>query len=145
MKTGQNISNHTQIVPIYHYGLFTLVLTINILSYIHFYNAIINNDSMVLSFALILIGFCLLLCLFIFRGFALKAQDRAIRAEENIRHFILTGKLLSNQLSIKQIIALRFASDSEFVQLAERAEKEQLTNKQIKLAIQEWKGDYYRV
>jgi hypothetical protein len=83
--------------------------------------------------------------LFIYRGFALKAQDRAIRAEENLRHFVLTGKLLSDKLTISQIIALRFSSDNEFVQLAERAEKEQLTNKEIKMAIQSWKGDYYRV
>lgn len=145
MKPAQNMSNHAQIVPIFHYGLFSLVLAINVLAYIHMYNAIKADESIVLSAALALIGFCLLMSLFIYRGFALKAQDRAIRAEENLRHFVLTGKLISDKLTISQIIALRFSSDHEFVQLAERAEKEQLTNKEIKMAIQSWKGDYYRV
>jgi hypothetical protein len=44
-----------------------------------------------------------------------------------------------------QIIALRFASDSEYLSLIERAIKENLSNKEIKLAIQNWKADYYRV
>ncbi|MGZ8919179.1 MAG: DUF6526 family protein, partial [Methylobacter sp.] len=36
-----------------------------------------------------------LMSFFIFaRSFALKAQDRAIRAEENLRHYVLTGKLI---------------------------------------------------
>jgi len=145
MKPAQNLSNHAQIVPIFHYGLFSIVLAINVLAYIHLYNALKANESIVLSATLALIGFFLLMSLFIYRGFALKAQDRAIRAEESLRHFVLTGKLLSENLTMSQIIALRFASNHEFVQLAERAEKEQLTNKAIKMAIQSWKGDYYRV
>ena len=79
------------------------------------------------------------------RSFALKAQDRAIRAEENLRYFTLTGKLLSSNLNIYQIIALRFASDEEFVPLVERAIQENLTSKQIKQAIQNWRADEYRV
>ena len=79
------------------------------------------------------------------RAFALKAQDRAIRAEENLRYFALTGKLFDPQLKISQIIALRFAADAEFVALAKKAVDEKLTNKQIKEAIKNWKGDYYRV
>ncbi len=79
------------------------------------------------------------------RAFALKAQDRAIRAEENLRHFVLTGKLLDSRLSVSQIIALRFASDDEFVALAQRAVTENLSNKQIKESIQHWRADYYRV
>jgi hypothetical protein len=47
-------------------------------------------------------------------SFALRAQDRAIRAEENLRHFILTGKPFDSRLRMSQIIALRFAPDDEF-------------------------------
>ena len=79
------------------------------------------------------------------RIFALKAQDRAIRAEENLRHFALTGKLLPAQLRIGQIIALRFASDEEFPALAAKAAAENLSNKEIKLSIQHWRADWYRV
>lgn len=79
------------------------------------------------------------------RAFALKAQDRAIRAEENLRHFVLSGKLLDSRLKISQIIALRFASDEEFIALAIKAVDENLSNKEIKQLIKNWKGDYYRV
>ena len=79
------------------------------------------------------------------RVFALKAQDRAIRAEENFRHHILTGKLLDPRLSVRQIVALRFASDAEFPALAARAAAENLPPKEIKLAVKDWRADEYRV
>ncbi len=44
-----------------------------------------------------------------------------IRAEENFRHFILTGKPLDSRLDMKQIIALRFAEDDEFPELCQKA------------------------
>jgi hypothetical protein len=77
--------------------------------------------------------------------FALKAQDRAINAEESLRYYIMTGKALPNELTISQIIALRFASDAEYLALLDRAIKDNLSNKEIKMAIQQWKGDYHRV
>jgi hypothetical protein len=79
------------------------------------------------------------------RLFSLKAQDRAIRAEENLRYYVMTGKLFPHELTVQQIIALRFAPDAEFLALVDKAIKEGLTNKEIKLAIQNWKADYYRV
>ena len=79
------------------------------------------------------------------RSFPLKAQDRAIRAEENFRYYLLTGKLLPSGLKISQIVALRFASDDEFPKLVERTLSENLSSKQIKQAIQNWKPDNYRV
>lgn len=79
------------------------------------------------------------------RAFALKAQDRAIRAEENLRHFAMTGKLLDKRLTISQVIALRFASDEEFVSLAQKAADGNISAKDIKTSIKNWRGDYYRV
>ena len=79
------------------------------------------------------------------RTFPLKAQDRAIRAEENLRHLALTGKLLDPSLTIRQIIALRFASDAEFVHLAARAAKDGLSSSEIKRAVQNWRADHHRV
>ena len=78
-------------------------------------------------------------------GFALKAQDRAIRAEENLRHFVLTGKLLDPRISMRQVIGLRFAPDEEFVALARRAAEENLSEVDIKKAVKNWKADTYRV
>ena len=74
----------------------------------------------------------------------MKVQDRAIRAEENLRHFILTGKPLDKQLTIQQIIALRYAGDEEFVRLAKRAVDEALSNDEIKREIKDWRPDHCR-
>ena len=80
-----------------------------------------------------------------FAMFAVKAQDRAIRAEENLRHFSLTGKLLDPRLTIRQIIALRFAPDGEFVSLAQAAVDKNLAEDAIKQAVKKWRSDTYRV
>jgi hypothetical protein len=98
------------------------------------------------SASLLSVAGFIFLCFFAFvRIFALKAQDRAIRAEENLRHFALTGKLLPSSLRIGQIVALRFAADEEFAALAVKAAAENLTGKEIKQSIHNWKADTYRV
>ncbi len=47
---------------------------------------------------LVVVSLILLSLLWYAGAFALRAQDRAIRAEENFRHFILTGKPLDSRL-----------------------------------------------
>jgi len=79
------------------------------------------------------------------RVFALKAQDRAICAEENFRYFRLTKEVLPKELNTRQIVGLRFASDDELVALAAKAVKEKMSENDIKKAIKNWRGDYYRV
>lgn len=137
----QNFKNHGRWVIGYHLISFLAILTA-IVGSIRF--LIINEGNSYISVLLILISVILLLLFFYLRVFALKAQDRAIRAEENFRHFILTGKPLSNNLDIRQIIGLRFASDDEFVSLVDKAVKENLSEKEIKKAIKNWKADTYR-
>ena len=94
---------------------------------------------------LVLIFFLLLVIGSMVRTYALKAQDRAIRAEEQLRHFILTGKPLDSRLNIRQIIALRFASDEELPALAKKAAEENLRSKEIKQQINHWRADNYRI
>ena len=141
----QNLKNHSQLVPGYHYVLFTMLLVILVLSIVNLVSAISAGTSLIPALMFLLSAVCLFLIAFFLRSFALKAQDRAIKAEENLRHFALTGKLLNSSLKVQQIVALRFASDDEFVALAARAAKENLSNKDIKAAIITWRGDYYRV
>ena len=94
---------------------------------------------------LVLVFFLLLVIGSLVRTYALKAQDRAIRAEENLRHFILTGKPFDSRLNIRQIIALRFASDEELPALAKKAAEEKLRSKEIKQQIKDWREDNYRI
>lgn len=79
------------------------------------------------------------------RVFALKAQDRAIRAEESLRHYVLTGRLPDARISMRQMVALRFAPDAEFVRLAARAAAEGLSADEIKRAVRNWREDHDRV
>jgi hypothetical protein len=103
-----------------------------------------KESSLLLPLLFLLTVLTLISVSFHCRSFALKAQDRAVRAEENLRYFILTGKRLNQDLTIKQVIALRFASDEEFVELTEKAIKEKLAPKEIKRLIKKWRPDYHR-
>ena len=71
-------------------------------------------------------------------------QDRAIRSEENLRHYVLTGKLLDSRLTIKQIVGLRFASDAEFPALARKAADEGLPLNEVKKQVKNWRADHDR-
>jgi FtsH-binding integral membrane protein len=141
--TPQNFKNHTRMVPMYHYVTFTLLLAVLIGAIVNLVNAASGN--LYSAALLVVLTIVVIFTTFFARSFALKAQDRAIRAEENLRHFALTGKLLDSRLRTSQIIALRFAPDEEFVALAKKAVDENLDSKTIKQAIQNWKGDYHRV
>ena len=141
----QNFKNHSRLAPrAYYVGIvMALIVIVFTLIYVNDYEKGMNGMLTPVLFIDLCIG--VILIGYYARAFALKAQDRAIRAEENLRYFALTGKLFDPQLKISQIIALRFAADAEFVALAKKAVDEKLTNKQIKEAIKNWKGDYYRV
>jgi hypothetical protein len=145
MKT-QNYQNHRKFIPETrsHRMYFACVVMLNILAIANLIRAFYNANSRTNAVLLILTGFSFLAGYFMFRSFSLKAQDRAIRAEENLRHFVLTGKLFDKSLNISQIIALRFAPDEEFTGLAIRAAKENLSNDDIKKAIVHWKEDNHR-
>lgn len=139
----QNYANHRQMVPGYHYVASALGLSIFIGSLVNLFHAAPDNHySAALIVALIILVFIIA---WYTRVFALKAQDRAIRAEENLRYFVLTGKLHDSRLRISQIIALRFASDEELVALAQKAAEENLSANAIKQSIKNWKADKYRV
>ena len=142
MKT-QNFSNHSRLVAGWHGLTFIAILAFWVGSFVNLADA---EGAAVYSASLLSVAGFIFLCFFAFvRIFALKAQDRAIKAEENLRHFVLSGKLLPASLRIGQIVALRFASDDEFVALAVKAAAENLTGKQIKQSITNWKADTYRV
>ena len=141
----QNYKNHARMVTGFHYVLGAIILITLICSIINFYHEVQSGEEILESIILVLMTISVLLVAFYGRSFALKAQDRAIRAEENFRHYLLTGKPLDNSLKIGQILALRFAPDAELPELAQKAISENLGNKDIKQLIKDWKGDFYRV
>ncbi|PWT98921.1 MAG: hypothetical protein C5B51_28365 [Terriglobia bacterium] len=143
--TPQSYANHAQIVPMFHRVLFGLIALTLIGSCVNLYLSFGDHQRLYSASLIVVLNVCMVILFFFCRIFPLKAQDRAIRAEENLRHLVQTGKLLDPRLSVLQIVALRFASDGEFVALAQRAAEEGLSPDAIKRAVKEWRADTYRV
>lgn len=141
----QTFKSHGRYIPLWHFIVPLAILALIVGSVINLCESLNKHDALYSASLIVIIGPILLLIWFYARSFALKAQDRAIRAEENFRHYILTGKLLDSRLRTYQIVALRFASDAEFPELAARAANEDMKPKDIKLAIKNWRGDFHRV
>jgi hypothetical protein len=139
----QNYKNHIRLSWSYHGGTFLAILALTVGSFINLYHS--SGDNLYSASLICLISLILISIFFHARIFALKVQDRAIRAEENLRHFLLTKRSLDSRLTLPQLIALRFASDDELPALAQKAANEKMTNKAIKQAIKNWRGDYHRV
>ena len=106
----QDYSNHRRIVPAYHYVFFPVLVAILAGSVVNLIGSIATENLYSASLILAL-TIALMVTAILTRIFPLKAQDRAIRAEESLRHYVLTGRLLDPRLSIRQVIGLRFASD----------------------------------
>ena len=143
MKQTQNFKNHTIFLEGFH-GLLSvgiLGLAGGGISYL----LQVDDEATYPAWLFILISLLLTVIMWYLRIFPLKAQDRAIRAEENLRHYVLTGKLLPPNLKISQIVALRFAPDDEFLPLIEQTLDKNLTQKEIKKEVKNWKSDEYRV
>jgi Family of unknown function (DUF6526) len=141
--TEQNYKNHGRMVPLFHYVTFSLLLAVLIGSVVNLFKS--SHENLYSASLVLVLTIAAILIAWFTRSFSLKAQDRAIRAEENLRHYVLTGKLLDKRLRMGQIVALRFAGDDEFVALTKKAADENMSSKDIKMAIQHWKGDYDRV
>ena len=139
----QNYNNHSRLLLGYHGILFLIILVLLIGAIRNLLKS--SDDNLYSASLLVLIPIIFLVFMYYARAFSLKAQDRTIKAEENFRYYLLTGKALSSKLTMRQIIGLRFASDEEFVALADKAVKERLSEKEIKKSIKNWKPDTYRV
>jgi hypothetical protein len=141
----QSYENHVQLVTGFHKVLLPIIFLTFIGSVVNLVESWGDHQRIYSASLIVVMTVCLALTALFARMFALKAQDRAIRAEENLRHFVMTGKLLDPRLTVQQIIGLRFGSDEEFVALARRAAEESLAQKDIKRAVKKWRADTYRV
>ncbi len=141
----QSYEKHAKFVVGYHRILAPLLLLTLIGSFVNVYQSV-DDESRIYSATLIsALTVAVFIAALYARVFALGVQDRVIRAEENMRHYLLTGKPLDPRLTVKQIVGLRFASDEEFPALAERAASENLALDDIKRAVKHWRADQHRI
>jgi hypothetical protein len=139
----QSFESHARLVPGYHYVAFSLLLVI-VAWRLYGVVTAFSVDAVVSLLVPIVLG----LVAFYARVFALGAQDRVIRLEEQLRIAALAPDLASrvHELTINQVCALRFASDAEAPDLARKVLDGKLDDrKAIKQMIRSWKPDHVRV
>ena len=140
----QSYKQHSRYVPLWHFVLSSILILCLAGSIWNLFRAYEHQQGRLVGAIIFGLSVGALIVFWYARAFPIAAQDRAIRAEENLRHFALTGKLLDSRLTISQVIALRFAADTEFLLLAEKAANENMKPNDIKMAIVNWRGDYHR-
>jgi Family of unknown function (DUF6526) len=140
----QSYKQHARYVPLWHFVLSLILIACLAGSLWNLFRSYEHQSGRLVGVVILGLSIGALIVFWYARAFAIAAQDRAIRAEENLRHFALTGKLLDSRLTMSQIIALRFAADTEFLILAEKAANENMTPNNIKMAIVNWRADNHR-
>lgn len=146
MAEPQSYKNHGRTDPLFHF-LIIPVLLLNIVAVSAYYGRHRLAHEHIGPWAIV-VSIVLLLLALKTRMYALKDQDRIIRLEERLRlaQVVSPSELIElDSLTMRQYIALRFASNPELPDLARRAVRENLTEKQIKESIQSWRADNDRI
>jgi len=139
----QSFEHHTRWDPAYHFFL----VPVTVITFLWLiYNAYKTRTWF--AYWEIIVGIAAIIAVFKIRTYALHVQDRLIGLEERLRlSSLVTPEFRPriNELSERQLVALRFASDAELPALANRALEEKLDPKAIKAAIKNWRADDFRV
>ena len=146
MAAPQSYKNHARFDPPMHFFVFPLLMInvgVSIYVAVHY-----RHEAPFLGHWTILLSLALLVLAVKCRMNDLKTQDRIIRLEERLR----LGRLLSadqhphiGDLTVRQLIALRFASDEEVASIFQTALTQNLEPKAIKQRIAVWRADDHRV
>ena len=142
----QSFSSHASFDPIYH--AFTLLALLANLIIGVIVLVLSLHTQLLLGIWIVILSTVLFLIVIRLRSYPLKVQDRIIRLEERIRLDALLPEQLRKripELSEDQLIGLRFASDDELPSLVELTLEKQLSRKQIKERIQNWRPDHFRI
>jgi hypothetical protein len=143
MSDQQSFAHHTRFVPGFHLLTFLLLLGNLVYAVPHLWR---HREPGAVAY--LGMSFALLMMYGYVRSFAVGNQDRIIRLEETLRMERLLPadlKARAGELSKRQIIGLRFASDGEFPDLVRQALDKQLSEKDIKAAVKQWRADHHRV
>jgi hypothetical protein len=143
-KTAQTYQNHARLIPLYHYVALPVLLINALWALYQLTQGVVGESAIALAVAV-----ALLLIAFYARVFALAAQDRIIRLEEQLRLRALLPDDLQARINghtTEQLIGLRFASDGELPALARKVLDNDIADrKTIKQMVQSWRPDYQRV
>jgi hypothetical protein len=143
-ETPQSYETHVRRLPLLYIAI-ALVLAANVLWTI----ALAYKWPRMMTYVQVPVAIALLALLWPVRNFALTVQDRLIRLEERLRLAELLPADLKpriGELTVPQLVALRFASDAELPALTRQVLDEKLTDrKEIKKRVKQWRADHLRV
>jgi hypothetical protein len=139
----QSYKSHTRFLPPFHFFVIPALLVNVFVSGRHLYYAQNRHFAweVVVAVALLMLGF-------LSRTQALAVQDRVIRLEMRLRlHQLLAGDVQTriNDLTPRQLVALRFASDEEIPGIVNEILAGKLaSSKEIKMRVKNWQSDWLR-
>jgi hypothetical protein len=142
-RPAQNFDNHRRDLPVYHFVALPL-FAINFFYAV--YQAVVRPGWPSAFGVAMAVAFIILAL--VSRTMALAVQDRVIRLEERLRMRALLPADLQpriDEFTVKQLVALRFASDGELPALARKVLEEHIEDqKAIKKMVVSWRADYQR-
>ena len=143
MSEQQNFANHSRLVPGFHFVAAALLLANLVYAVPHLWRMRTPGAVAYLGMSV-----ALLLLWAYTRVFGVGNQDRIIRLEETLRMERLLPadlKARTGELSMRQIVGLRFAGDGELADLVRQALDRKLGEKDIKRAVKQWRADHQRI
>ena len=139
----QSFKSHTRFLPLFHFFVVPVLLINVVLAVRHLFQAPGLDTIWGVVFAIALLGVA-----FLSRVQPITVQDRVIRLEMRLRLRQLLPPELHGRihdLTHRQLVALRFASDAELPELVrEILDGKLTTGKEIKLRVKNWQGDWLR-
>jgi hypothetical protein len=105
---------------------------------------VFREGSLVIAVGGVSLALAVMTLVVMSRTYTVRLQNRIIRVEMLLRLERLGRGAAFRELTMPQIAALRFASDAELSALVDRALAEDLNADQIKRAVKDWQGDYFR-
>src|SRR5438105_2600265 len=133
-KVPQSFANHVRQHPPFHFFLMPAALVLLILTIVN----VVRHSGELEAWILLLIAVMMPVALLLTRTNPLRLQDRLIRLEERLRLASILpepSRSRIEQLTLAQLIALRFASDEEAASLVEKALQNGMPAADIKKAI----------
>ena len=134
----QSYANHA------HRPTLTTVASIFTMISIALFAAVAIRQPSLVTLGLLSLSLGVATLVVISRAYTVRLQDRIIRLEMLGRLSRLGRERDFERLTIKQVTALRFASDAELPALLDRTIAEDLNPDLIKRAVTNWRPDLYR-
>ena len=144
MAAKQSFKTHRRYVPLYHF--FALpALYVNIFAQLLYF----NKYRTLFKAWMVVVAIALAILAQVVRSMMARVQDRVIRLEERTRlASVLPPELRGRigELTPRQLVSLRFASDEELTGLVQRCLAGEFTGgEQIKKEIKTWRADNLRI